>query len=81
MLSKRNSKPSSFKKRKRGRRPSINVAFKVRVFTSDGDSWVEERCWRCGRVLNRHHVILSTPIKEETPCPSCRAINKVEREK
>ena len=65
---------------KRGRRSKINPAFKVRVFGNDGDCWVEERCWRCGRVLNKHRTFLSTPTKEEISCPSCRAINKVERE-
>lgn len=77
MLSKKRARSSL---PRRGRRARINVAFKVRVFTNEGDQWVEERCWRCGRVLNRHHMVLSTPVKEEITCPSCKAINRVERE-
>jgi len=65
---------------KRGRKAKINVAFKVRVFSNEGDSWVEERCWRCGRVLSKHRLILASPGKEEISCPSCKAINKIEKE-
>ncbi len=77
MLSRKKARSSATR---RGRRPRINPAFKVRVFSSDGDYWVEERCWRCGRVLNRHRMFLSTPAKEEINCPSCKAVNRVERE-
>lgn len=65
---------------RRGRRPKIGVAFKVRVFNTEGDNWVEERCWRCGRVLNKRRLLLVAPRKEQVVCPSCKAINKVERE-
>ncbi len=78
MLSRKRAKSPATR---RGRRPRINPAFKVRVFTPEGDYWVEERCWRCGRVLSRHKMFLSTPKKEEIHCPSCKAINKVERER
>lgn len=77
MLSKKRTRSPAAR---RGRRPRINPAFKVRVFSSDGDRWVEERCWRCGRVLSTHRAFLSTPSKEEISCPTCRAINRVDKE-
>ncbi len=65
---------------KRRKRPKIQSSQKIRVFASDGSSWVEERCWRCGRVLNKHLYMCGKTYTEKMSCPSCKAINIVEFE-
>ncbi len=65
---------------KRGRRPKIQGAYKVRVFSEEGKSWVEERCWRCGKVLKKHPPSQFSFRIEQIHCPSCKAINLIETE-
>ena len=64
----------------RRRRPKVQGAVKVKVFTDNGKSWIEERCWRCRRVLNRHYRICVNACTKRVQCPTCKAINIVEEE-
>lgn len=65
---------------KRGRRPKIQGAYKVKVISDEGRAWIEERCWRCGRVLKRHPISQFYFKVEQMNCPSCKALNIVEVE-
>ena len=65
---------------RRGRRPKVQSSYKVKVITADGKEWVEERCWKCGRVLQKHPKAHFYVRIEQMPCPSCKAINLVEEE-
>ncbi|WP_068550090.1 hypothetical protein [Thermosulfidibacter takaii] len=65
---------------RRGRRPKIQSSYKVKVTTPDGRSWVEERCWKCSRVLRKHPSTNLYVKIEQIQCPTCKAINLVEGE-
>ncbi len=65
---------------KRARRPKIQSSYKVKVFSIDGKSWVEERCWKCGRILRKHPPSNPYTRIEQFQCPTCKAINLVEGE-
>ncbi len=63
---------------RRGRRPKIQSAYKVKVISAEGKAWVEERCWKCGRVLRKHPTSNPYARIEQMHCPSCKAVNLVE---
>ena len=65
---------------KRRKRAKVQSSHKIKVFANDGSSWVEERCWRCGRVLSKHLYICGKTYTQKVSCPSCKAINIIELE-
>ncbi|MGB9668385.1 MAG: hypothetical protein ACPLSJ_03070 [Thermosulfidibacteraceae bacterium] len=59
-------------------RSSVKDAIMVKVTKSNGDYWVEGKCWKCGKVLKRYnHPVLTVNIKKVS-CPSCKALNLIE---
>lgn len=63
---------------RKSKRDNIKDAVMIKIIRTNGESWIEEKCWKCGKVLKKHfHPILSVHI-EKVPCPNCKAVNLVE---
>ncbi len=65
---------------KKKRRVKIQRSYKIKVVSAEGKSWVEERCWKCGKVLQKHPNTKLYVNITQVQCPNCKAFNLIEVE-
>ena len=65
---------------RRRKRTKVQSTYKVKVISETGRSWIEERCWKCKKTLQKHPPYRLSIKREQMQCPSCRAVNIVEVE-